>query len=312
MKAIKKLLIAAGVLLLPAGCSEGDAPQPAVVHNVRLDSSIGTSSRAVIGSGYEKDLDIRFARSDESGRSSGHYDAWSYPEAIRSGGSGLRPIRFAEPQLYPDEGRNIRLNGYYPVTGSPVAGSDSVIFVVDGETDIMSTGLLSGTNDAPVENCMFRHLLSQLQFVCYSDKPSDWGSIVRIEVMGIPLREGLLLNEEIPVLYPAKDSPTASLPVQELSDYGMPEVSPDGKKPDPKGYILIPEVPIVRLNIITTRDGTGGEVKTSHPAIVTIEDGLQAGQVHRIELFFTASGVEVITVTVTDWKNPPSDGEIIL
>lgn len=310
MKAIHRLMIAAGLLLL-AGCSEGDAPAPEVVRNVRLGSSIGTSSRAVIGSGYEKDLDIRFARGDESAEVPGSYGAWSQPDAVRQGGSGETPIRFSPVQLYPAEG-NLRLHGYYPRTGSPVAGTDSVLFTIDGETDVMSTGMLSGSNAAPLESCTFRHLLSQLQFVCYSDKASDWGEIVRIEVMDLPLTQGLLLNEESPALHPGRGSLTGRLAVRELSDYKMPEVVPGGRKPDPKGYILIPVVTTLRLNIVTTRDGTGGEGETSHPATVAIEGGLQAGQVHRIELFFTASGIEIMTVTVAEWKNPPSDGEIIL
>lgn len=310
MKAIQRLMIAVGLLLL-AGCSEGDTPQPVVVRSVRLDSSIGASSRAVIGSGYEKDLDIRFARGDESEERPGSYGMWGHLDAVRQGGLGETPIRFSRVQLYPSEGR-LRLHGYYPSTGSPVAGTDSVLFVIDGETDIMSTGLLSGSNASPVESCTFSHLLSQLQFVCYTDKPADWGEIVRIEVTGLPLRGGLLLNEENPVFRPAVDGFRGSLPVQDLSEYKIPALASDGKKPDPKGYILIPVVPSVCLNIVTTRDGTGGEAETTHLAVVTVEGGLQAGRVHRIELFFTASGIEILTVTVTEWKNPPSDGEIIL
>lgn len=309
MKPIKRLVVAAGLLLL-AGCSEGDAPQPAVLRSVCLDSSIGVSSRAVINSGYTKDLDLRFARQDELA-GTGLQGAWEYLDAVRTGGSGQTPIRFTRQQLYPTEGY-LRLHGYYPRTGSPVAATNSVAFVIDGETDIMSTGILSGSNDEPVETCTFRHLLSQLQFICYSDKPEDWGNIVRIEVADLPLQQELRLEEESPVLHMAENSPTGNLAVCELLDYAMPEVMSDGRKPDPKGYILIPVVPAIRLNIVTTKDGTGKEIVTAHPAIVSIEEGVQAGQVHRIELFFTASGIEIVTVTVTDWKNPPSGGEIVL
>ena len=109
-------LIIAFVFLLPAvtACSDGSGrePQPVAETMVNLEGAIGLSTRAVIDSGYEVDLNIYFARQDETGNT---YGAWNLYKAVRSGGAGNRPILFEIPQLYPADGSHIRLHGYYPV-----------------------------------------------------------------------------------------------------------------------------------------------------------------------------------------------------
>lgn len=55
-------------------CSDNDqAPQPVPETTVRLEGAIGLSTRGAIGAGYETDLEVNFARQDESAVSEGTY-----------------------------------------------------------------------------------------------------------------------------------------------------------------------------------------------------------------------------------------------
>ena len=100
-------------------CSDSTpTPPPLPETVVCLEGSIGASTRGVIGSGYEQDLKVNFARQDESAVSTGTYGGWAVHKAVRQSGSGNRPIVFNESQSYPADGRHIRLHGYYRRRGS--------------------------------------------------------------------------------------------------------------------------------------------------------------------------------------------------
>ena len=112
-----KVIVLASVAILPglAACSDSDpAPELLPETAVCLEGAIGASTRGIIGSGYEQDLKVSFARQDESAVSMGAYGGWAVHEAVRQGGRGNRPIVFAQSQSYPADGRHIRLHGYYP------------------------------------------------------------------------------------------------------------------------------------------------------------------------------------------------------
>ena len=169
-------------------CSDdGDRKLPVPETTVRLEGAIGQSTRAVIGSGYEKDLAVCFARQDETSVSSGSYGTWSLCKATRSGGKGNRPILFDELQQYPPDGSRIRLHGYYPAGDGTATDPQTgrVTFTIDGKTDIMATGCLTATLYVPASTCTFRHLLTQIALVCYSDRTAEWGSVTKIEATGI-------------------------------------------------------------------------------------------------------------------------------
>ncbi|MEQ3166578.1 hypothetical protein AAA214_25980, partial [Parabacteroides goldsteinii] len=155
--------ISVAILWGLTACSDSDPTPPPVPETVVcLEGSIGASTRGVIGSGYEQDLKVNFARQDESAVLTGTYGRWAVHKAVRQGGRGNRPIVFAQSQSYPADGRHIRLHGYYPAEGEPTtdAGTDKVIFRIDGTTDIMATGILEGNGYVPVTTCTFRHLLT--------------------------------------------------------------------------------------------------------------------------------------------------------
>lgn len=307
-----------------AACSDdggdnGSVLSPASGAAVRLEGAIGLSTRAVIGSGYNEDLQVCFARRDETGVSPNTYGAWSVCPAVRSGGAGSRPIVFVDAQLYPADGRNIHLHGYYPADSvglvEPNASTGKVTFTIDGKTDMMATGRITasgGTSSAaevPVA-CTFYHLLTQLSFVSYSDEADKWGEIVKIEATDIALKQELDWTVETPLLTAVASSPTGRLSVQEIAQV-IPQVEEGGTPPAPKGYILLPAADgfgtgdkTLWLEITTSKDGNGHEVeKTTRLYVTAPEGGFKAGFQHTISLFFTDGiGIEVTHVDVKPWE----------
>lgn len=309
----------AGIAFLPwlIACSDGSGhdPLPVAETTVRLEGAIGLSAtRAVIDSGYEKDLDVCFARQDETVVSSGSYGAWSLCNATRNGGKSNRPILFDELQLYPSDGSQIRLHGYYPAdNGKATLVDGGIQFTVDGSTDIMATGLLTGSMYAPVTLCTFRHLLTQLQFVCYSSHPDNWGSITNIQVVGVYAKQKLDLMLGSPLLSNiSSDGEVQNLTVQDIQNMPIPEVTdPENELPEAQGYILLPVQPVDGTNthpfhllVTTTKDGRGNEVSTTSDVYLSIEGGFLVGRRHLITLSFTdGNNIEAISVDVMEWSD---------
>lgn len=311
---MKKIIVIATIVCLRAltACSDGSdpTPQPVPETTVCLEGAIGVSTRAVIGSGYKKDLAVCFARQDETG--SGAYGTWSVSGAVRSGGSGNRPVVFDKTQLYPSDGSNIRLHGYYPATGETDVAAGRVIFTIDGMTDVMATGPLSGNSLAPLRTCTFRHLLTQLGLVCYSDRADRWGEIVRIEAMGVHTRQQLDWLSASPVLADVSSPGEIKIvAVQEIAGLPVPQVEEGGELPEVQGYILLPALSApLQLQVTTTKDGNGNETETVSRVSVAVEGGFQAGKRHVVSLFFTdGRKIQATTVGVEQWTDRDA-GEI--
>lgn len=311
---MKKIIVIATIACLRAltACSDGSdpTPQPVPETTVCLEGAIGVSTRAVIGSGYEKDLAVCFARQDET--VSGAYGTWSVYGAVRSGGAGNRPVVFDKVQLYPSDGSNIRLHGYSPATGEADAAAGQVIFVIDGMTDVMATGSLSGNSFDPLRTCTFYHLLTQLGLVCYSDRADRWGEVTRIETIAVHTRQLLDWKSVSPVLVDASSSGDIKpVSVQDIAGLPLPLVGEGEELPETQGYILLPpsSVPL-QLQVTTTKDGNGNIVETVSRVSVSVEGGFWAGKRHVISLFFTDGGkIQVTTVGVERWADQDA-GEI--
>lgn len=317
---MKEIIVIAGIAFLPwlIACSDGSGqnPLPVPETTVRLEGAIGLSTRAVIDSGYEKDLDVCFARQDETVVSLGSYGAWSLCNATRNGGKGNRPILFDELQLYPSDGSHIRLHGYYPAGDGMAPGILTVkaTFVIDGKTDIMATGCLTATTYEPVRTCTFRHLLTQIALVCYSDRAEQWGAVTKIEAVGITVGQQLDWLSETPQLTASPTRQVADVVVQDIDGLPLPKVDEGAGLPDAQGYILLPVSATVaypiQLQVTTTKDGNGNETETVSRVSVTAEGGFQAGKRHVVSLFFTdGRKIQATTVGVEQWTDRDA-GEI--
>ena len=305
--------ISVAILWGLTACSDSDpTPLPVPDTAVCLEGAIGASTRGIIGSGYAEDLKVNFARQDETAVSTGTYGTWEVHEAVRRGGRGNRPIVFAQSQSYPADGRHIRLHGYYPVEGEPTtdAGGGKVTFRIDGTTDIMATGILEGNGYVPVTTCTFRHLLTQVRLVCYSDRADAWGTIQTIEAADVHTHQELDLSVETPRLADisvAED--IKNLPVQDIAGLLIPQVASDGSPPEAQGYLLLPASPVngtadhpLHLRITTTKDGNGNLKETLSDVFIRIEGGFQTGKSHIVSLFFTeAANIQTTHVSVEAW-----------
>ena len=305
--------ISVAILWCLTACSDSNpTPLPVPDTAVCLEGAIGASTRGVIGSGYAEDLKVNFARQDESAVLTGTYGRWAVHKAVRQGGRGNRPIVFAESQSYPADGRHIRLHGYYPVEGEPTtdAGGGKVTFHIDGTTDIMATGILVGNGYVPVTTCTFRHLLTQVRLVCYSNRADAWGTIQTIEAADVHTRQELDLSAETPRLADisvAED--IRNLPVQDIAGLLIPQVASDGSLPEAQGFLLLPASPVdgtadhpLHLRITSTKDGNGNLKETLSNVFVRIEGGFEIGKSHIVSLFFTgAANIQTTHVSVEAW-----------
>lgn len=320
MKMDKLIFIVFMIVLwdLTACSDDGGSNRLLPERTVSLQSAIGQSTRGVIGSDYEQDLAVCFARQDETGESPGQYGTWSVHRATRIGGKGSRPIVFVQPQSYPEDGRRIRLHGYYPAKGESeaVAGTGKVAFTVDGTTDIMSTGILTASGYVPVQICTFRHLLTQVRLVCYSDRADGWGTIKTIEALDVHTRQRLDLGQETPCLNDiSSNDGIKNIPVQDITNLLVPDVTSGEDLPEPQGYLLLPVSPVngtaehpLYLRITTTKDGKGTEHETVSEVSFSVEGGFRTGKSHVVTLFFTAkSRIETTSVSVEAWTDHEQD-----
>lgn len=311
MKNILQLLSLVCLSGMIACSDDGDRKLPVPETTVRLEGAIGQSTRAVIGSGYEKDLAVCFARQDETAVSSGTYGVWSLCKATRSAGKGNRPILFDALQLYPTDGSRIRLHGYYPAGDGTASDlqAGKVTFTIDGQTDIMATGCLAATTYEPVQTCTFRHLLTQVALVCYSDRSEQWGTVTKIEAVGITVAQQLDWQSETPQLVALPTGQVAHVTVQDIAGLSLPQAEEGDELPEAQGYVLLPvsaadgmAASPLQLQVTTTRDGYGNAVETVSRVSVTVEGGFLPGKRHVVSLFFTdGSKIQVTTVGVERW-----------
>lgn len=311
-------IVIASIVLLSGftACSDSSsAPEPVAETTVNLTGSIGQSTRAAIGSGYAEELKVGFVRQDETAVSAGSYGTWRVCSAVREGGAGNRPIVFDELQLYPSDGRAIRLHGYYPAVEESTVDAEAgkVFFTLDGLTDIMATGCLAATTYTPLRTCLFRHLLTQVRLVCYSDRAEQWGAIAKIEALEVHTRQELDCGLASPSLANASSGDgVKNIAVPDIAGLQVPQVAEGEDPPEPQGYILLPvssadgetDGKPLRLRITTTKDGSGNEVETITPVSVTVAGGFQPGQTHLVSLFFTGnSAVQITSVRVEAWTD---------
>lgn len=313
MKNIIVISVFTGLCVMTTSCSDGnDKTLQPVATTVSLEGAIGVSARGVIGSGYDKELSVSFARQDETAAGSGAYGACILCPAVREGGKGNRPVSFTDLQLYPADGRKIRMQGYYPAKGDGVAAdatNETVEFTVDGSTDIMATDCLTGDTYAPFTRCTFRHLLTQVQLVCYSRDAAKWGAVSRIEVVGVDTRQKLCFFSDSPSLAASSAAEIKNISVPDMPSFPLPEVAEGDDLPDPQGIVLLPLSSFeastdgaLRLRIVTSRDGYGGDTETVSDVSVGVKGGFQAGKSHVISLFFTGgSRIETAIVGVAAW-----------
>lgn len=167
-----------------------------------------------------------------------------------------------------------------------------------------------------MRTCLFRHLLTQVGLVCYSDRAVLWGEIVKIEAVGVHTRQELDCTDESPRLTDVSSAEVIkNVIVQGITGLFLPQVDEGEGLLDAQGYILLPaSLPVgtdgnpLRLEITTTKDGKGNEIETITSVSITVEDGFQIGKRHVVSLFFTTgTRIQTSFVGVEPWTDHDAD-----
>jgi len=311
---IKKQLIRSSALLLVilASCSSNDDPFPASV--IELDYSapislIGSventdeiSTRGVGAiEGTGKELSISLFRADETYGAT--YASGPHAAAVTSGSS------FDTGLYYQGEStKKTKLIGVYPaVDGTTVtwdADNCRVSYpAIDGATDIMASSLIEGSKSAPMGGMTFGHLLTQVKIiiVATSEGVGKWGNVTEVTIGG--------KKQSIVVQLPAATANagtgasihsatgTADLAVT-TSIGGTPTAAAPTATEAVFGYAMFAPT-TTASEVLTLKVNTS--VLSKALEVEAEPEQFKAGSYYELTLSFTATGITLTTVSITEW-----------
>lgn len=282
-------------------------------------ASLPPEGKAVIGSDYANSLPVAFARLDQGtdGTWPGYSSVTAPLEATLAAGGGNRAITFTVPQYYLSRNTNndTRLVGWYP-QGTWNGGSIS--FTIDGETDIMLTGELTGNKSTGSrfggtgKAFTFNHKLTRLNIKAYAADDAAaavWGQIT---ANGIVLKgQATTCAVALPATVSfGTESANLTLPAKAVADdaaitYPLSLLAGTDNAAE-CGYAMIRPVDAgssVTLAVTTSAGGT-------YEVPVSLADGFKEGYAYDVTLKFTATGIEP-TATIGAWEDG-GDVEVIL
>lgn len=160
MKTGKLLLMNVLAAALLGSCTDVEEPvTDRVAETIEASAGIAETTRAVITGGYATDLEVSFARMDNSDAAS-NWES-SAINGKRAGGTGNQVITFDPVQKYLGDGESV-LIGYHPrkaLTGGGTQ-SASVAYTITGDEDIMATEVQTGSLASKFESFTFQHHLT--------------------------------------------------------------------------------------------------------------------------------------------------------
>lgn len=190
------VMVAMLVSIILASCAKSELEPNDENGRITLAAAVGTSS-VEANSTYSNaaqskapalaidELELSFARADES--SSGTYPPYAATAltATRAAGTGEQALVFNPVQYYRADGLKTKLTGWYP-QGTYNSTTSTVSWTIDGQQDIMTAPKQEGSWTIPMPSVTFNHRLTQLRFHPYAEEQStinSWGKITRIEVL---------------------------------------------------------------------------------------------------------------------------------
>lgn len=313
MKTNKFLALGLMAAIVLTSCSSNE--DPAVLDStkseIQLKAGIGmvTRGEGVIDAGYERDLQVSFARMDNG------VNTWT-PDlnATRVGGSGSTPIVFATGQNFPSGVNSTTLVGYYPQKSATVAGSTlTVNYMIDGSEDIMATSEVTVQKSSPATSCTFNHMLAQLQFRCVgSSAAKDHWNNIKVSVKDVSTALDLKVTKGAAATITVNGTPN----VQALAVHDCPGTLNLASDTDPAtGYLMLFPTPnwgdpagtAIKLTVTGDYSGTGAASVSKEIEIKNIAGGLKAGISNMITLVFTETGEITATADIAPW-NPGANG----
>ncbi|WP_459187388.1 fimbrillin family protein [Parabacteroides sp. APC149_11_2_Y6] len=307
-------------LLLLASCTQDAALQEKEALEIRLSAGIGSleasgATRGVINEDYAKQLDVSFARIDQTGATSWPaYTGIATPlAATRAGGAGQQNISFTKKQFYQngETDNGTKLIGWYPNTDTYTNGT--VAFDISkGTVDVMLTPEVTG-NKAETEQFgkdghtfTFNHLLTQVTvkaFASVDGTAAMWGKVTSVKVKGQPTTCTVTLPGQTPTAWGS----TAHLLLKNPeNDTDMATVDLNGSSdtsPVTLGYAMFKPTttPSLTLEVITEKGGTRDVTVTLPGNTGTFA----AGTAYTVTLNFKSTEV-VPTASISAWQTGAS------
>lgn len=290
---------------LLGSCTDVEEPvTDRVAETIEASAGIAETTRAVITGGYATDLEVSFARMDNSDAAS-NWES-SAINGKRAGGTGNQVITFDPVQKYLGDGESV-LIGYHPrkaLTGGGTQ-SASVAYTITGDEDIMATEVQTGSLASKFESFTFQHHLTQLQFRCtgFAEAIAKWTGITSITVKNVHTSLTLSLDKSTGATLAATGSADKTLSVKSCPQ----AVTASGASDPTIGYLLLfpatnmgTETASINLEVIGTYDGNA---KTVDVAVSNIEGGVKKGESHLITLTFAEDGTIAVEAGIAEWQS---------
>ncbi|CAK7075284.1 MAG: hypothetical protein PARBA_03046 [Parabacteroides sp.] len=312
-------------LLLLASCTQDAALQEKEALEIRLSAGIGSleasgATRGVINEDYAKQLDVSFARIDQTGTTSWQaYTGIANPlAATRAAGTGAgqRDITFTEKQFYQngETDNGTKLIGWYP-GGTWKQADGSVTFDIStGTVDVMLTREVEG-NKAETEQFgtaghtfTFNHLLTQVTvkaFASVDGTAAMWGNVTSVKVKGQPTTCTVTLPGQTPAWGTTKQDLLLKNPADD-SDMTAANLN-DVKEANPVtlGYAMFQPTTTKTLTlVVTTEKGGTRDVTVTLPG-TTNPNNFAAGTAYTVTLNFKSTEV-VPTASISAWQTGAS------
>lgn len=287
--------------LLPQTNIEYDPTAPIHLTGVveEVDERTKTVSRAPInGTGAE--LPISLFRGDETYTAA--YNSGPHDATITVGGTINTGLYYQS-----DPVKKSKLIGVYPKVDKTIVTWDESTRVITypksiiGDTDIIASALVEGSRSSTMSDMSFSHLLTQVKITvsASAEGVGKWGDVTAVTIAG--------KKQNVQVTLPAADgTATASAAgvasgAEALTVIQTADITPSTDVQN-LGYAMFAPVTTNASLSLAITTGAGTFTKTS------ASQQYEAGKSYEIKLTFTATAIELTTVTIAEWGDGGSQG----
>ena len=270
-------------------------------------------TKAEITSGHSEDLNIRVAKViGNEGNFSG-VGTGDVLSAIMNPPSdkllGLREIKFAEFQGFPNSTDVLNYLAWYPQESSASAGSVEFEIPQDASNDVLYSDIASGTRLKGFNTMTFRHALVKYSVKAYAMESDDqsgavneqWGDITAVTLKGMPSTCTLSLptsSDKLPEVSFGGESRDLT-----KTDVTLHDIPVGFSKAEQLTYFLAPppEDNVLEITVTTEKKVDGNTVKVIESVKTSISKDFQIGKHYQIYLRFTTHGIVNAEIVAGEW-----------
>lgn len=310
------------VLFFLTGCVREEF-ETAEGMEIHLKAKVGTvlvgtaSTKADVGFDYDygESLEIsviRWDASDENNEPSGRSELSAVMGVPAQDGSWSREIDVTPTQFYEDRNASVGFVGWYPKSvegsgwvlqnGRAIHDDNTMLFDIDGKTDVMVSTFGSGNYSSGVEPLEFKHALSLYNIYVYAVDAiaaERWGKLNSLTLRNLPSQVKVVLPADITDSGNFSFSPAGDeTDVAVLSGASL-ELQPGS--PTVEGAVRIgtilggsPADGVLGIKAVTSEESSGNSV--------SIARNFQPGHAYNIFLRFSSRGIINAEVSSSEWK----------